>query len=199
MKRYCTKCKDWVDAVDGRQYEAHALCGTCGDSMPRFSLRQRAALRQRATGQGSLEVRRVMWTRGGQVGSVIDTNIEGASLDFFGEAPSIEFWDWDELEVGHLLDDTPLVHGPGTAPTVLDFACFKYGDSLMFSDGRVAVIERFRMRGMETRFEIRGNNVWRKRKSISRRDLASVVDWLGLAEYQARTITQWKSPVCPCA
>ena len=53
-----------------------------------------------------LTVREEYWSRGGKSGLVLNWDDEGCSLDFFcgrdndpRSLPSVEFWDWEELQV----------------------------------------------------------------------------------------------------
>jgi hypothetical protein len=60
----------------------------------------------------SLTIKREMFTRGGQQGLVIEDDLlTGVSLDFFKDAfgdpkglPSIEFYEWDEIEPLSVMD-----------------------------------------------------------------------------------------------
>jgi hypothetical protein len=180
MKRYCVKCQKLVDATPGLRY-LYDVCGVCGSSDVRFTLRQMRWLEQhfearRGAGE-QVPVKRNMLNRSGDYGWIESVSPEGLNLWFDTGEAGVESWQWGELEVEHLLPNDPDLDTVTTIPYAL---IFKSDDRLLMKDGKFArILWRKRTRpGNPTRFAIGGPEILGPRPEISQARLGRVFDWL---------------------
>ncbi len=176
MTRYCPTCEAHVNVTldDRRENE---VCATCGALDVRFTLCQHLWFRDYFTDQTctSVQVRKCMFTRSGMVGIVVDVWQHGLGLDFGGSLPSIEAWNWDELDIAHLLsdEDAPSYRQP-------QFDLFRLMDTVMLKNGDVCILHRYvKTRDQSIRYGVSGVTATvRNSKGISRESVHKVVDWL---------------------
>lgn len=185
MKRYCVKCTAHAEVkLDDRR--RNEVCVTCGSLDVHFTLRQRRWFLNYFKKDGSAEVRSVMFSRhSGHTGTIVELWDYGLHLDFFGPAPSIEAWEWDELEIAHLLpEDEPEIDRSVTT----ELSRFRLGDQVMLKNGKVYYFNRhIRTRDKTAKFGIAGIDIYGG-ENIGAKNVHRVVDWLPRDE---RGGTQW--------
>lgn len=189
MIRYCRKCGFDEPKLDINYLE---VCPDCGEFM-QFTLRQRhwflhhfLPLTQSAYG---LTVKKCMFGRGGESGTLVDVWEYGPHLDFFGKAPSIEAYEWDEVDIANILpqekDQRELFH--------LDIQLFptleklQIGDRIMLRNGKTFTLSRrVKTRDHSKKLHVSGIDIL-EADIISAKTLHKIVDWLPKSEMDMLT------------
>lgn len=188
MIRFCQKCTVFVQPK--LDYRHDEVCPACEEHTI-FTLRQRHLFLDHfqaklANGGYSATVRDCMFSRGGQSGTVVGVWEYGPHIDFFGPAPSIEAYEWDEVEVADYLEkDRPeLELDRIVVPTLRDL---QIGDWIMLRTGKTYTMNRrVKTRDHSKKLVLAGMNFPQK-STISKGNMYTIVDWLPKAEMEART------------
>jgi hypothetical protein len=188
MIRYCKNCALFVQAKVDRRYDE--VCPVC-DWVLFFTLRQRHFFLEHFTSRHhtgySAAVRRgYLMSRSGESGTVVDAWEYGLSLDFFGPAPSILAYEWDELEIEHLLpnDQPELGLDRVLTPTLEQI---QIGDRIMLRNGKTYRLNRrIKTRDGNKKLGIAGIDILGA-ENIGAKNIYTIVDWLPKSEMDALT------------
>ena len=185
MIRYCKNCALFIQPKIDRRYDE--TCPVCNWDVF-FTLRQRHYLQLHFSSKqhsaASLTVRRGLLSHSGESGIIVDAWEYGVNIDFFGPAPSILAYDWDEVEVEHILpEDQPELGLEHVRTPVL--GDLKIGDRVMLRNGKDYKLNRkIRTRDRSIKFGLSGIDILGA-DTISEKTMHKIVDWLTTHEMKS--------------